>query len=961
MNKTRSPWEILLGELRAPEGFGELAVPAYSEYLPAPRIGWRPCGEGDTAVRDGDHHWAITEWEQSVELAPSLDTIAGHIVNELAKLSQGRSHQLSRSLLEGNPAWPKELAARAGTLAHERHTLLLPVALSRSQDDKGRVRWTLFGTSHLGPARAFWRDFEGDDGEQRLLDLASWALGVEGKSLGGGGLRIVPAPDRHYGDEGLPRSLAHLILDDDMPAAEARAVISFRPFAELPASVRAAYLEGRLSLLPCPASLVFFHHPGYRALSAELPRAESIPLLHVFPRSAGAAAVRVPQSGWLDETEDARQLAAEGKRVARQIRRTHRWQRVERDADDHDTLFDDPVTKALFSTDPDALGLYDKPMARNAQIWSHDYRLLLDGPNARRADLDRAAKAFAAGGRWGYRFFFPPMRVGARDVFWHLPLCARRSETGAVERRPALGGMLIAERKGHPPVELLPRLLARDPQRAAIDLYPREPGHRRLVTATQIHKLLTARRLLDAPLSPTLARSLLTIAKSETLDAWLAALPSRAGDPVRGEALATQVRTLLAPVVKPADPDAAHTFAATHTRDFEERYWRAIATLAEGNLLDKNAADVIAANAGRHGGKLGRATPAIEQRKSRAHQRDLDDVGQHLHASYQALFDKHGMRGRAVVADHRFAWRTDFDYPWSEGWRRSQAEAGGGERNIVCVIPGRDRTQAVLMGDHYDTAYMEDVYETARGGDRLRAAASGADDNHSATAALLLGADVLLPLAREGKLERDVWLVHLTGEEFPADCLGARNLAERLARRDLVLHGADGARVDLSAATVRAAFVLDMVAHNNDRDRDVFQISPGEGAAAARVAARTHEANRRWNEATKRWNADPARHAAGRGARVPDGSTVPHLARHLALEGQVRPPRDVKSSLYNTDGQVFSDAGIPVVLIMENYDINRQGYHDTHDTMANIDLDYGAAVVAIAIEAVADCAIAKEV
>jgi hypothetical protein len=35
---------------------------------------------------------------------------------------------------------------------------------------------------------------------------------------------------------------------------------------------------------------------------------------------------------------------------------------------------------------------------------------------------------------------------------------------------------------------------------------------------------------------------------------------------------------------------------------------------------------------------------------------------------------------------------------------------------------------------------------------------------------------------------------------------------------------------------------------------------------------------------------------------------------------------------------------------MENYDINRTGYHDTHDTMENIDLDYGSAVAAIAIE-----------
>jgi hypothetical protein len=44
---------------------------------------------------------------------------------------------------------------------------------------------------------------------------------------------------------------------------------------------------------------------------------------------------------------------------------------------------------------------------------------------------------------------------------------------------------------------------------------------------------------------------------------------------------------------------------------------------------------------------------------------------------------------------------------------------------------------------------------------------------------------------------------------------------------------------------------------------------------------------------------------------------------------------------------------------MEDYDINRQGYHDTHDTMENIDLDYGAAVAAIAIETIARLATSK--
>lgn len=61
-----------------------------------------------------------------------------------------------------------------------------------------------------------------------------------------------------------------------------------------------------------------------------------------------------------------------------------------------------------------------------------------------------------------------------------------------------------------------------------------------------------------------------------------------------------------------------------------------------------------------------------------------------------------------------------------------------------------------------------------------------------------------------------------------------------------------------------------------------------------------------------------------------------------------------RCSLYNTDGQIFSDCGIPVVLFMENYDINRSGYHDTKDTLANIDLGYGSALAAIAIETVAE-------
>jgi hypothetical protein len=83
-------------------------------------------------------------------------------------------------------------------------------------------------------------------------------------------------------------------------------------------------------------------------------------------------------------------------------------------------------------------------------------------------------------------------------------------------------------------------------------------------------------------------------------------------------------------------------------------------------------------------------------------------------------------------------------------------------------------------------------------------------------------------------------------------------------------------------------------------------------------------------------------------------------ALHPRLFGEIRTAENPMSSLYNTDGQIFSDVGVPVVLFMENYDIDRTGYHDTKDTMANIDLDYGAALAAIAIETAARAAAERQ-
>jgi len=901
---------------------------------PKPYELWWPGG----TLRDEDV-FDVSEYEQADELEPGLTRIAGHLLGELSKLVAGRPTELSRTLLADNPAWPIELseAASAGRLPSAPLTLLFPLALSRTQDDKGNVPWTLFGASHEGASRPFWRSF-GPHEKERFERLCAWATSDALSSPSG--LRVLES------DDDLPDFARLLLLGDDAALTAVHTLVTFRPFATLAEGVRRAYLEGRLRLLPHPASLVFFEHRGYRRLAEALPRAGQIPLLHLFPRVEGGYTLRIPQSGWLDEV-DADTRPAHGHKIVRHVVRTHRWQRTQRDAGiAGDGAYTDDVSVALFSSAPDDLGLYGKPMARNAQVWREDYRLVLDGPNAGPLDVANAAATVDRGGRFGYRFYYPPLRAGARELFWHLPLVARltpRSTSPEVLSDGAPAGYVLAEVPNEPPIELAPRILDRAGHREAARLRD-HAGRSRNVTGHNARKLLELAETLGTPLSSSLARATLHIAREQTIEAWLASLD----DP----ALAAHLAGLLGPDV---DPGPALTFDATGTRAFEERVWHSIASLAEGPLRNKENADVVASNRGRHGGPAARAAGA-----EAAQRRDLERLGDELHVRYRALLEKHQMTGRACVADHRFRWETDFDFSWSEGWAKNQSHQAH-ERNIVLVIPGRDRGEAVIMGDHYDTAYMEDVFEEDRGGDGLRVAAAGADDNHSATTALLLAADVLLPLAREGRLARDVWLVHLTGEEFPSDCMGARALSRALVERRLHFFDEQGAVIDVSTPRVVGAFILDMIGHNNPRDRDVFQIAPGEGDAAARLAARAHAANTRWNRDVARWNVAPERRGLTRAERREHGRDVPPPFAHLALRGELRPEWDPRSALYNTDGQIFSDVGVPVVLFMENYDINRTGYHDTHDTMKNIDLDYAAALTAIAIETVAETACAHDI
>ena len=151
------------------------------------------------------------------------------------------------------------------------------------------------------------------------------------------------------------------------------------------------------------------------------------------------------------------------------------------------------------------------------------------------------------------------------------------------------------------------------------------------------------------------------------------------------------------------------------------------------------------------------------------------------------------MENKAVCGEIPFFWDTDFDFSAFGGWKNNQE--GTHERNLLVIIPGKNHNEAIIMADHYDTAYMEDIYDKSSGGIGARIAAAGADDNCSATATLLQAAPVFLRLSKEGLLERDIWLVHLTGEEFPSDCMGSRHLAQALVEKTLQMRSeqwADG-------------------------------------------------------------------------------------------------------------------------------------------------------------------------
>ncbi|HVO65943.1 MAG TPA: M28 family peptidase [Syntrophales bacterium] len=959
-------WQNLLDSCPF-RGKEQYSIAAYSEFMPPIHLGCRPYdGMADGFFSDKDlYRFPVTEYEEYYELRPGLESIAHQVLETLIPLVRGEAaRHLAKNKLVNNPYWPPELAKLAKTLKHERFVLIMPLALSLTQDDKGRRRWTFFGGSEQGPAHPFWKSFFTSYGSEIpseramgfIRTLLNEAYGEPFEKLSDlyqTGFRIF-AEDVDQNKTLRPAWTSHFFWRRDEPLRGVKYLLNFEPFESLPADVKKAYFAGELNLLPFPGSLLFWGVPGFLKMQGELAFANQIPLLHLIERHESPYGLRVPQSGWMHiQHPDHSSPHEDFGPIRNTFQRTHRWARIHRYEDELATPGrQDNIAKVLFSTAPDDLELYGKPMARNSQIWTQDHRLILDGPNANKAEISSAIRSINQGGLFGYRFHYPPMHVGSYQIYWHRPLIAylsHNTEKPAVFADTLLGYLTAYDVK-HPalnhPIELWPHLYERSTQTAAIELFKDKKHEQK--TVTRILNLLEAQdRLGIEKLPRSFAGQILMLPEKKTLDTWLESLPEIAGDTEQGQDVAHKLQDIIGhkelaqPVSKRNRLPVSMTFGRTAVRSFEARYWTNIVSLSTGKFINKANSDCI-------------LDPAT-QRILKHHHRDLDALGDYLLAYYRQIIAACGMQGTALVGDLPFRWKTDFNFDWWGGWVNDQ-EGRLEERNLMVVIPGHDRGRAVLMADHYDTAYMEDIYYREKGGSGARIAAAGADDNHSATAALMGAVPVFCDLSRKGNLGCDIWIIHLTGEEFPSDCLGSRHLCQQLVEGTLKLRLSGDQEKDLSDVKIQGAFILDMIAHNNESELDKFQIAPGMGAKSLWLAYQAHIANEMWNASTYIWNRRSSRRGLGRGKRSRDKKTIPDIASHPKLDGQIRLPRDPKSTLYNTDAQIFSDAGIPVVLFMENYDITRHGYHDSQDTMVNIDLDYGAAVAAIAVEAAARAA-----
>ena len=433
------------------------SVRAYSEFMPAPRLGVRPY-EPRIATRAeilAESYWKkirsenggfrVPADEEVSVLRPGLRYLAEHLLEDVFQLASGEAaggpklRGLPASLLSENPYWSELPPARGPWV------MLTALALTKTQDDRGRAGWTVLPAPE--DESFFWRSLP-EDVRAWWLSLLTRALGhpVRWEKVALFSERAPAAmADRKWDGRGAPEVL-----------------ITFRPISEWPAKLRERYLAGETIVVPHPLTRLFAGAPLYRELARERTEAADFARLWELSQFGQGSGLRVLRLRPLSSEEN-------------WLRRRHRfsgnsnaWE------EDLDSLGVSPFAW-LFDPIPEVIGLYGKPAARNAQVWAVGGPLagkwILDGNSADRAAIARARETIVLDrgrSRLQMREVLPPMEVNGQSVVWHRPWIAWRADDGKVVVDYSLlgevkaGGTRLAPRIETlpPPRELVPLPIA---------------------------------------------------------------------------------------------------------------------------------------------------------------------------------------------------------------------------------------------------------------------------------------------------------------------------------------------------------------------------------------------------------------------------------------------------------------------------------------------------------------------
>ena len=641
---------------------------AYSEFMPPPYVGMKPYAPDRGALRRDvrrrpirtARHRRVRAGARSRARARSDRGAPGRRARQAAR---GEPHALSQTLLEGNPAWPAELAAaraaaRSVTIRSCSRSAARAVAHAGRQGQRRAGRCSARATTARRPVlgRSSTRP--------RSRELLAWVAGMR-RASGASSPRvrpIVPAPAR-----GARRRSA---------AARARHVHAVRAAAGAsPRRVSRARARARAEPgQPRACSSI----RGYRAARAR-----------AAARDADPAAAPVPaRRGQLRDPDPAVGLARRGQERggARPSRRRRRSSAAIAGSGSRATrasatdAYHDKVSVALFSTDP----VDDRSLrqAARAQLADLDRGLPAAArrPERRSAMRSRApANAVDAGGRFGYRMYYPPMRAGVREVFWHFPLVAR-----AKPRALSRGAARLRHRArptGSRRIGLA-AAAARAPAHVAAARAVRRatPATRATRRATTSASCSSARELLGEPLRRRSRARCCTSAKHDDARRVARRAAEPRADHAAGGALARHAAALIGADRPPARRSCSISSARARSRS---RSGRSIAQprarrVSPEERRRRHRGQPRQARRARRAkaAHIARARAARSRGARRSPARALS------RADRAARHD-----GRAEVVDHVFRWETDFAFPWMDGWAKNQDAPA--ERNIVLMIPGK--------------------------------------------------------------------------------------------------------------------------------------------------------------------------------------------------------------------------------------------------------------------------------